>query len=363
MATKGALEFVGAVTFEAVTGRRVHTEIFEPGHALDHIRLGREADVIVVAPATADFIARAVHGRADDLLSAVLLAAACPVLLVPAMNDRMWSHAQTQLNVTHAREIGYRVLEPATGPLAVGEGSGPGRMPEPDEIAAHVARLLERDWSLAGKHIVVTAGATCESIDPVRFISNHSSGKMGLAIASAAWRRGAVVTLIAGHVDVVLPAELDVVRIGTTEELQQAVRAALPTADVLIMAAAPADFRAADIATKKIKKGAGAPTIALAPTPDVLKSTIADRKDKAVVVGFALETHNVVEYARQKLHEKQLDLVVANQAGEAGAGFGVDTNRVTLVSADGTVDALPLMSKDEVAEALLDRVGGVLGGR
>jgi phosphopantothenoylcysteine decarboxylase/phosphopantothenate--cysteine ligase len=236
-------------------------------------------------------------------------------------------------------------------------------MPEPTEIAAHVARLLERDRSLAGKHVVVTAGATREAIDPVRFISNHSSGKMGLAIASAAWRRGAVVTLITGHVDVTLPAELDVVRIGTTEELQEAVRAALPTADVLIMAAAPADFRAADVAAKKIKKGEGARAIALTATPDVLKSTITDRKEKVVVVGFALETHNVVEYAQQKLREKRLDLVVANQAGMDGAGFGVDTNLVTIVGADGTVDALPLMSKDDVAEALLDRVGGLLDGR
>src|SRR6059058_5508801 len=241
--TRGAREFVGPITFEAVTGRPVYTEIFGPGHALDHIKLAREAKVIVVAPATADFVGRAAHGLADDLLSACLLASISKVLLVPAMNDRMWSHAQTKRNVDHVRSLGYEVLEPADGPLAVGEGNGPGRMPEPEEIMSRIGRMLEENSALKGKNIIVTAGATREPLDPVRFISNHSSGKMGVALARAAWRRGADVTLIAGHVDIPLPTEMPVMKTETVEEMARMVAEKLPDADILIMAAAPADFR------------------------------------------------------------------------------------------------------------------------
>ena len=276
--TRGAREFIGPITFEAVTGRPVHTEIFGPGHALDHIRLAREANVIVVAPATADFVGRAAHGLADDLLTACLLAATSKVLLVPAMNDRMWSHAQTKRNVEHARSLGYEILEPAEGPLAIGEGSGPGRMPEPDEIMSRVGRLLESKSSLKGKKVIVTAGATREPIDPVRFISNHSSGKMGVALARAAWRRGADVTLIAGHVDIPLPSEILTLKTDTVKEMARAVAEKLLAADVLIMAAAPADFRPASVAPEKIKKGKAAPKIVLEPTEDILKSTISRRK-------------------------------------------------------------------------------------
>jgi len=341
----------------------VYTEIFEVGQALSHIRLAREADVVVVAPATADFLARAVHGHANDLLTTILLAATCPVLLVPAMNDRMWSHRQTQHNVERAREIGYTVLDPAVGPLAVGEGSGPGRMPEPADIASHVARLLEPDQSLAGTHVVVTAGATREAIDPVRFISNHSTGRMGVAVAAAAWRRGAAVTLIASYVEVPLPPGVAVVHAGSTEELLNAVRETLPSADVLVMAAAPADFRPARVADAKIKKQGDAPTLPLTHTTDILTATIPDRKAGSVIVGFALETNDVVTYAQGKLRSKQLDLVVANPAGEADAGFGTSTNKVTFVHADGNVEALPVMSKDDVAEHILDRVNAIRHGR
>ena len=361
--TRAAREFVGAITFEAVTGRPVHSEIFGPGHALDHIRLAREANVIVVAPATADFVGRAAHGLADDLLTACLLAAQSKVLLVPAMNDRMWSHAQTKRNVAQARSLGYEILEPADGPLAVGEGSGPGRMPEPEEILSHVGRLLEGDSSLAGKKIVVTAGATREPIDPVRFISNHSSGKMGIAIARAAWRRGADVTLIAGHVDVPLPSEINTLKAETVEAMSRSVAKALPTADVLIMAAAPADFRPAKEAKEKIKKGRGSPKIELAPTEDILRSTISKRKKKSLIVGFALETTDGLKNAREKLKSKDLDLVVLNDAKEAGAGFGVDTNRVTVIGRNGKQEDLALMSKTDLAEILLDRVEEELGGR
>jgi phosphopantothenoylcysteine decarboxylase/phosphopantothenate--cysteine ligase len=361
--TRGAREFVGAITFEAVTGRQVYTEIFGPGHALDHIRLAREASVIVVAPATADFVGRAAHGLADDLLTACLLAARSKVLLVPAMNDRMWSHAQTKRNVAQARSLGYEILEPAEGPLAVGEGSGPGRMPEPEAIMSHIGRLLEGDSSLAGKKVVVTAGATREPIDPVRFISNHSSGKMGIAIARAAWRRGADVTLIVGHVDVPLPPEIETLKAETVKAMSRSVGEALPTADVLIMAAAPADFRPAAEAKEKIKKGRGTPKIQLERTDDILKSTISKRKKKSVIVGFALETSDGIRNAREKLKAKDLDLVVLNHANEPGAGFAVDTNRVTVISRGGKQEELELLSKADVAEILLDHVEEELNGR
>lgn len=361
--TRGAREFIGPITFEAVTGRPVHTEIFGPGHALDHIRLAREANAIVVAPATADFVGRAAHGLADDLLTACLLAATSKVLLVPAMNDRMWSHAQTKRNVAHARSLGYEILEPVEGPLAVGEGSGPGRMPEPDEIMSRVGRLLEAKSSLQGKKVIVTAGATREPIDPVRFISNHSSGKMGVALARAAWRRGADVTLIAGHVDIPLPPEILTLKTDTVREMSRAVAEILLGADVLIMAAAPADFRPASEAPQKIKKGRGAPKIVLEPTEDILKSTISRRKKISVIVGFALETTDGIRNAKEKLKSKELDFVVLNDPKEPGAGFGVDTNRVTVITRDGKEEELDLMSKTDLAEILLDRVERELSGR
>ena len=361
--TRAAREFVGAITFEAVTGREVYSEIFGPGHALDHISLARSADVIVVAPATADFIGRAAHGLADDLLTACLLATEAKVLLVPAMNDRMWSHVQTVRNVEQARSIGYNVLDPSEGPLAAGEGSGPGRMPEPEEILTRIARLLESETSLRGKNVLVTAGATREPIDPVRFISNHSSGKMGIAIARAAWRRGADVTLIAGHVDVPLPTELTLIRVDSVEEMARAVAGALPVADVLFMAAAPADFRPSSPAPAKVKKGGAAKSIALESAEDILKTTISRRKSGSIIVGFALETDNGEANARAKLGEKQLDLIVLNDATEPGAGFGVDTNRVTLLDGAGGEESLPLMSKVDLADVLLDRVEEKFNGR
>jgi len=364
--TRGALEFVGAITFEAVTGRRSYSEIFGPGNALDHIKLARDAGVFVVAPATADFLARAAHGHADNLLSACLLANTSPVLLVPAMNDRMWANAQTQRNVEHLRGLGYTVVEPDEGPLAAGEGQGPGRMPEPEAILAHISRLLEHSGSLAGKKIVVTAGATREPIDPVRFISNHSSGRMGVAVAEAAWRRGADVTLIAAHIEVPVGVPLKIVSASTTRSMRDAVAHVLEQgADALIMAAAPADFRTASEASGKIKKTASASTrtIDLVETEDILASTVEQRKEGCVVVGFALETDNLIENAQAKLAQKSLDMIVANSAVEEGAGFGVNTNRVTLLGRGRDREDVPLMPKTELAEVILDRVEKMLNGR
>lgn len=361
--TRAATEFVGAITFEALTGRPVHTGLFDAGRALDHIKLAREASAIVVAPATADFLARAATGQADDLLTATLLAASIPVLLVPAMNDHMWAHPQTQRNVAHLRELGYRVLDPTEGMLAAGEGSGPGRMPEPEEIFAHVGRLLESEsaTALRGRRVLVTAGPTREPIDPVRFISNHSSGKMGVALAAAAWRRGAEVDLIAGPLSVAVPPGMHVHHVESTEDMAAAVERLLPQSDVLVMAAAPADFRVANVATSKIKKTDAPPTISLASTPDILKSTITARRAGSVIVGFALETNDAIAGGRAKLQGKELDLVVVNDATELGAGFGVDTNHVTLLHRDGSEDRLPLMPKTDVADAILDRVERLIG--
>jgi phosphopantothenoylcysteine decarboxylase/phosphopantothenate--cysteine ligase len=362
--TRGAREFIGSVTFEALTGRPVHTELVAEGHALDHIKLARAAELIVVAPATADFLSRAASGRADDLLTACLLAATAPVLLVPAMNDRMWAHKQTVANVGHLRGLGYLVMDPGVGALASPqEGAGAGRMPEPEMIFAETGRQLEPHGALRGKRVIVTAGPTRESLDPVRFLSNHSSGKMGVAIAEAAWRRGAEVVLIAGPLSVPTPQGMCVTHVESTAEMGDAVRTELADADILVMAAAPADFRPVEVAMSKMKKGHRPDAIALTDTADILKSTIDARRPGTIVVGFALETDDVLAHAQAKLAAKQLDVIVVNDARETGAGFGVDTNRVTILAPNVSPTELPLMSKLEVADAILDRVERLLVGR
>jgi phosphopantothenoylcysteine decarboxylase/phosphopantothenate--cysteine ligase len=363
--TRGAREFVGAVTFEGLTGRPVHEALVASGHALDHIRLARAADVVVVAPATADLLARAAMGRADDLLTAVLLATSAPVVVAPAMNDRMWAHPQVLANARRLREIGYTVVDPDTGPLAAGEGSGPGRLPEPDTLLAWVARALEGRTPLAGRRVLVTAGPTREAVDPVRFLSNHSSGRMGVAVAAAAWQRGAEVILVHGPLEVSLPVGAHAVPVTSAADMHDAVAAALPTVDALIMAAAPADFAAAAPAAHKLSKRDpdAVRAIPLVPTPDILHATRGVRAPGAMMVGFALETRDLVASARRKLEEKGLDLVVANDATEPGAGFGTDTNVVTLVDRDGAITPLPLATKADVAHAILDRVVARLGPR
>jgi phosphopantothenoylcysteine decarboxylase/phosphopantothenate--cysteine ligase len=362
--TASATEFIRPLTFEALTGRPVVTSLWDSGRALDHVKLGRQPDLIIVAPATARLIARAAQGMADDFLTALLLARRSPLLLCPAMNDQMYAHPETQANLEKLRtEDGGRrtvILGPATGPLAHGEGEGPGRMVEPEEILAHAERMLRSAAPFAGRRVVVTAGPTREALDPVRVITNRSTGRMGYALARAAWVRGADVTLISGPGLLAPPPGVDVVRVETTDDLLKAVSGALPSADVLMMAAAPADYRPAGAASvKKTKRADGAFSLALEPTPDVLGGTALRRRSGALVVGFALETGDLVAGARRKLEEKQLDLVVANDATEPGAGPEVLTNRVALVTKDG-VEQLPLMGKDDVAEAVLDRVAALL---
>jgi phosphopantothenoylcysteine decarboxylase / phosphopantothenate---cysteine ligase len=358
--TKGAGEFVGPVTFEALTGRPVLSSLWERGRALAHIQLSQTADLIIVAPATAHLIARAAQGLADDILTTLLLARTAPLLLAPAMNDEMYARSETQANLKKLCSAGVAVVGPEIGALAEGPSERPGRMSEPETIIAHAARLL-RGGNLAGRKVIVTAGPTRESIDPVRVVTNRSSGKMGYRVAEAAWERGADVVLISGPVALSDPIGVVVRRVETTLEMEQAVRAELPKADVLIMAAAPADFRPSSPSDGKRPRIDGALAIPMEPTGDVLDSTRGVRKPGSLMVGFALETGDALAKGLAKLERKGLDLIVVNDALEPGAGFEKDTNRVALLGRDGTRQILPLQSKREVAEAILDRVEQTFG--
>lgn len=364
--TRAAQTFVGALSFEGVTGRPVLTDLFSAVGAALHIRLGREADAIVIAPATADLLARAAQGRADDLLTTTLLATRAPVVLCPAMNDRMFAHPQVQANLAHCRDVlGYRIAGPDTGPLAVGEAEGPGRMLEPDAIVQHVGRAVSLGSALQGRRVLVTSGPTREAVDPVRFIGNRSSGRMGKALAEAAWRRGAEVTLVTGPVALDGAVGADVVRVESALQMRAAVAERIGSADVVLFAAAVADFRPEDARATKVKRSesGGALDVHLTANPDIASETRGARKHGAVVVGFALETDRLVENATAKLRAKGFDLVVANPAGVPGAGFESETNQVTLVGASGAPEALPTMDKDAVAEVVLDRVEALLAAR
>lgn len=359
--TQSAAEFVRPVTFEALTGRPVLSSLWDRGGALAHIELGRIPDLIIVAPATANLLARVAFGLADDLLTSLLLARRSPVLLAPAMNDEMYANPATQRNIAILRDRGFTLVGPEIGPLAEGPSERPGRMSEPDMIIAHAARLLRGKAPLRGRRVVVTAGPTRESIDPVRVVTNRSSGKMGYRVAEAAWERGADVVLISGPVALPAPVGVTVRRVETTKELEDAVRTDLPGADVLVMAAAPADYRPAHPSTSKQPRMQGALAVPMEPTDDILSTTEERRKPGSVIVGFALETGDALDKARVKLERKHLDLIVVNDALEPGAGFEHDTNRVALLDREGNVQILPLKSKREVAEAILDAVEARIG--
>jgi phosphopantothenoylcysteine decarboxylase/phosphopantothenate--cysteine ligase len=354
--TQGAAEFVRPVTFEALTGRPVISSLWDRGEALSHVRLGQDADLIIVAPATANLLARAAQGLANDFLTTALLARNVPVLLAPAMNDEMFAHPATQANLACLKERGFHTVGPEIGALAEGPSDRQGRMSEPETIMAFGARLLAASSPWVGRHLVVTAGPTREAIDPVRVVTNRSSGKMGYQLAQAAWERGAEVTLISGPVSLEPPVGITLVRVESTAEMQQAVKEVLPGADVLIMAAAPADYRPAETGKAKLPRSEGAVSILLEPTADILLSTQAARKKGSIIVGFALETSGGLARAQEKLKKKNLDFIVLNDALEPGAGFEVDTNRVTLIGRGESPTALPLQSKRAVADAILDAV-------
>ena len=358
--TASAAEFVRPLLFEALSGRPVLTSLWEPGRALDHIRLARDPDLVIVAPATANLIARMAQGMADDALTTVLLARSGPVLLAPAMNDAMYAAPATQRNLAQLQERGVALVGPDTGALAEGPSDRPGRMSEPETILHHGARLLRSGGPLTGKNVLVTAGPTREALDPVRVLSNRSSGKMGFRLAQAAWYRGATVRLITGPSAEPPPEGVACQRIETTAELERAVAAALPEADVLIMAAAPADYRPGEVNAVKRSRQQGPFTVALTPTADILLATRALRKPGSLVVGFALETGDALRKGREKLERKLLDLIVVNDSTEPGAGFEVDTNRVTIVAKDGTEQDIALASKASVAESILDRIEAAL---
>ncbi|MEP7002975.1 MAG: bifunctional phosphopantothenoylcysteine decarboxylase/phosphopantothenate--cysteine ligase CoaBC [Chloroflexota bacterium] len=356
--TPGATQFVQPLTFQALTYRPVEVEMFGTfdDRAAGHVAMGQQADVVVIAPATANTIARLAQGLADDLIGTTVLAAHAPVVIAPAMETHMWANAATQANVETLRERGAVIVEPESGELASGL-SGEGRLASLEAIGAAIEDALATSSALAGKTVVVTAGPTLEPIDPVRVISNRSSGKMGYAIASAAQRAGAEVTLISGPVALRAPAGVRVVRIETTAELRDAVLAALPGAHAVIMAAAVADYRPAAPADRKLKKREQGDelSIALVKNPDVLQAIVAKRGARTLVVGFKAETGDAVAEASRMLREKGLDLVVANDVTATGSEFGSDTDQVTFVSADGA-EALPLLPKREVARRLVAKI-------
>ena len=353
--TKNATEFVSPLTFQSLSHNPVSVDTFANIQTweIEHIALAQRADVFVIAPATANIIGKLACGIADDMLSTTVMATHAPVLIAPAMNTAMLENAATQQNMRTLSERGMRFIAPGTGMLACGT-SGAGRMSEPSQIVDEIVRTLRPREDFAGLSVVVTAGPTAEPLDPVRYITNRSSGKMGYAIAEAAHARGAHVTLISGPTAIQPPKGVDFVRIGTTQELHDAVFGHAD-ADVVIQAAAPADYRAREISPTKIKRTGDSLMIELVPNPDIAAALGARKHPGQTLVGFAAETNNVIENAQGKLKRKSLDLIVANDVTRAGAGFDVDTNIVTLIDGEGMKE-LPMMTKREVADGILDRV-------
>lgn len=374
--TRSALRFVGAATFEALSGNPVTTEVFDDVDQVAHVALGRQADLVVIAPATADLMARAAAGRADDLLTATLLTARCPVLFVPAMHTEMWEHPATVANVATLRARGNTVLTPASGRLT-GADTGAGRLPEPGEIGLLGELLLARPdalpQDLAGLRVLISAGGTREALDPVRYLGNHSSGKQGYALARVAAQRGAAVTLVSGAVSQPgEPAAVDVVHIDSARELGEEMTVRAPAADVVIMAAAVADFRPVGVAGAKIKKGEAGPSpIELTTNPDILAGLVRARAageipDRTMIVGFAAETGDanggVLDHGRAKLRRKGCDLLVVNAVG-GGRAFGTDDNTGWILTASGTETGLPFGSKTLMASRILDEVAASVPDR
>lgn len=354
--TQNATQFITPLTFETLTNNRCIVDTFDRNFQYDvaHVSLAKKADVILIAPATANVIAKLAHGLADDMLTTTVLASRCPKLIAPAMNTAMLENPATQENLATLRRYGFTVIEPATGMLAC-KDVGSGKLPEPEVLCEEIYRVIGREKDLQGLHITVTAGPTQESLDPVRFLTNHSSGKMGYAIAREAMLRGADVTLISGPVALKAPLGVKLVNITTAQEMLEGVQAALPQTDVLVMAAAVADYRPAVVADQKMKKGEGDMSIPLERTGDVLGWVAQNRHPGLFVCGFSMETEHMLENSQKKRTKKKLDMIVANNLKTQGAGFGVETNVVTLITQDW-VEELPLLGKDEVAGKLLTAI-------
>jgi phosphopantothenoylcysteine decarboxylase/phosphopantothenate--cysteine ligase len=358
--TEEAVQFISPVTFRALTGRPVVTEMFDLASefSIEHVSLAKSADIVVIAPATANIIAKLAAGIADDMLCCTVLATRAPVLIAPAMETNMYTNPITQENLSKLKARGAVIIGPAIGWLASGR-EGLGRLADTNDIMGSIRQVLGGGGDLAGRHIVVTAGGTQEPIDPVRYICNRSSGKMGYALAEAARDRGAQVTLVTAPTSLAGPVGIKVIRVGTAQEMRQAVESSTPQADALIMAAAVADYRPIRTAKDKIKKGKAGLTLELECTPDILGTA----KGNFIKVGFAAESSNLVENAKGKLEQKRLDFIVANDITARDSGFGTDTNRVTIIDRKDKIDSLPLLPKREVAEKVLDKVEALLPKR
>lgn len=354
--TKNATEFVTPLTFEQLTGNKALVDTFDRNfvHAVEHIAVADRADFVLIAPATANVIAKLAHGLADDMLTTTVLACRCKKAIAPAMNTGMFENPVTQDNIETLRRYGWEIVDPATGRLACGT-EGKGRLPEPEDLLEVCLHALAHEKDLCGKRVLVTAGPTQEALDPVRYLTNHSSGRMGYAIAKAAARRGAKVTLVSGPTALKKPAYVDTVDVVSAQDMFDAVTARAQDADIIIKAAAVADYRPATVADNKIKKADDALSIPLERTKDILAALGNSKRPGQFLCGFSMETESLLENSRKKLEKKNLDMVAANNLKVEGAGFGVDTNVLTLITPDGTVD-LPLMSKDAAADALLDAI-------
>jgi phosphopantothenoylcysteine decarboxylase/phosphopantothenate--cysteine ligase len=367
--TESATRFVAPLTFQAVTQRSVYTDLFDlasdpSSHKVQipHIALAQAADLLLIAPATGNTLAKLAHGLADNLLTNIALATSAPLLIAPAMESNMWAHPATQANVATLVKQGATLVGPTAGHLASG-AEGVGRMSEPEQILEAARAVLGRGGDLEKRRVIVSAGGTYEAIDPVRFISNRSSGKMGYALALAARDRGAQVTLVSAPTSLPDPMGINTVHVESAAQMRDAILTASAGVDALVMAAAVADYRPVETADQKIKKAEEGLTLQLTRTPDILAEVARLRelgRGPKVTVGFAAETENLLTNAREKLERKQLDLIAANDVSATDAGFAVDTNRVTLLAADGPADALPLMSKEEVAHEIWDRVANLL---
>lgn len=356
--TKNATEFIGPHTFESLTGNRVSVDTFDRNYQfqVEHIALADQADLVLVAPATANVLAKLAHGLADDMLTTTILACNCPKIAAPAMNTKMYENPVTQDNLDILRKYGWEIVEPASGRLACG-AVGKGKMPEPEDLLETVLHALSHEKDMTGLKVLVTAGPTREALDPVRYLTNHSTGKMGYAIAKAAAARGASVTLVSGPVNLKKPPYMEVVDILSAQDMFDAVTSRAPDQDIIIKAAAVADYRPATVAEDKIKKSGNDADLSLplARTSDILAWLGEHRAPGQFLCGFSMETRDMVANSKKKLEKKHIDLIAANNLKQAGAGFGVDTNVLTLIATDGAKE-LPLMSKEEAAHALLDEI-------
>ncbi|MEE1228682.1 MAG: bifunctional phosphopantothenoylcysteine decarboxylase/phosphopantothenate--cysteine ligase CoaBC [Lachnospiraceae bacterium] len=352
--TQNATHFINPITFETLTNNKCLVDTFDRNFQFHvaHVSLAKKADVIMIAPASADVIGKIANGIADDMLTTTVMAATCKVLVSPAMNTHMFENRIVKDNIKKLEHYGYEVINPASGYLACGD-TGAGKMPEPADLFQYILREIAKEKDLAGKKVVVTAGPTQEAIDPVRYITNHSTGKMGYAIARAAMQRGADVTLISGPVALDPVPFVHMVDVKSAQDMFEAVKAELPTLDILVKAAAVADYRPSQVSDQKMKKKDGDMSIPLTRTTDILEYVGSHRREDQTICGFSMETQNMVENSRKKLKKKNLDLIVANNLKVTGAGFGTDTNIVTIISND-TEREFPLLSKAEVADCLLD---------